>query len=215
MTVPAPPGRIDPEWETVPAGAVLYRVHEPQLPDGTPNDGAVFNPGFGRGRFHVFGTPAVPVLYAAGSPEGAVLETILHSKYPGDVVRESQWKTKVLTAVVVQQDLKLAAFHSTGLRRLGLYASMLTDTFPAEYAHTALWAQRAWEVGAEGVAYVSRQLNTSRAYCFFGDRVPLGAVRVLDQHAEARVFRHPDDREWLAHLAARMDVTLAGVGPAR
>ena len=124
---------------------------------------------------------------------------------------DSHWRTMVLTVFEVAQDLRLAAFHGTGLRKLGLYASSLTDTAPAGYGTTALWAQRAWEAGASGVTYVSRQLNTSRAFCLFGNRVHAPALRVLRQHSESRAFELPEDREWLSSLAARMDITLAGL----
>lgn len=204
-----PPQPFDPPLEPVKAGTVLYRVHEPVFPGGVTNDGTVPNPGFGKPtRFAFFGEPVIPVLYAADQPAGAVHESILHDVEAGEFVPGAHWRAKVLTALEVVRDIEVAAFHSAGLRRFGLYASDLTDTGRAAYPQTVRWAQAAWKAGAQGVAYMCRHFNSSKALCLFADSLPSDAFRPVPDHPHGRVFALPEDAEWLASLALDMRVTL-------
>ncbi|WP_427197750.1 RES family NAD+ phosphorylase [Ornithinimicrobium sp. Y1847] len=162
--VPAPPDPFDPLWQVLPAGTLLYRVHEPTLPDGSANDGTAFNPGVGMPmRWSFFGDPVVPVHYSAASPEAAVHESILHDAIPGAHVSQATWVRKVLTVLATTRDLRLAQLHSDGLRRLGLRARDLTDTDADHYAGTVEWAEAAHAAGADGVVWMSRQLNSVQA----------------------------------------------------
>lgn len=209
MTAPSllPPDPFDPVVEIVRRGTVLFRVHEPGFPNGDSNDGTVFNPGFGRGtRFAFFGDPPVPVLYLAASPEAAVHETVLHSAEPGSFIPRAWWETKVLTAVLIERDLRVAAFHSDGLRRFGLYPADLTDTDARAYPRTRRWAEAAWKAGYDGVSYMSRHYNSSAAICLFGDRVPDGSLLAQPEHDQCRMFALPTDAEWLASVAAAIRV---------
>ena len=210
MTVPAPPApdRFDPLHETIEVGTHLYRVCEPQFPDGRPNDGTVFNPGFGKAtRFAFFAQPTVPVLYLADTPEGAVHESILHDAVAGSFIPRVNWMNKVLTVVEVIQELEIVSFHGAGLRRLDLMARDLTDTEPSTYARTVRWAEAAWNTGAHGVSYMCRHFNTSKAFCLFGGSAA-GSLRAHPDHAQTRAFILPDDANWLAQLAADMRVTI-------
>jgi hypothetical protein len=210
--VPDLPDPFDPLWETLPVGSRIYRVHEPVFPDGSANDGTTFNPGYGsRMRWSFFGDPRVPVHYSAETPEGAVHESILHRAVPGAHVPRLGWVNKVLTPVVTTRELRLAQLHSDGLRRLGVHARDLTDTDSDQYVFTAEWAQAAHEAGADGVVWMSRQLNTKKAYCLFGDRAAATDLTALPADPEARVFATPADSEWLLEIATRMKVTLRPV----
>lgn len=207
--VPAPPVPLDPLPGVLKAGTALFRVHEPSFPDGTSNDGSRFNPGFGAPlRWSFFGDPVVPVHYASASPEGAVHESLLHDAVPGAHLPRAAWERKVLTPLRVERDLSLAMFHSEGLRRLGLHARDLTDTDADQYRHTVHWAQAAHLSGADGVVWMSRQLNSVRAFCLFGDRVSEADLRPLPDDERARVFGTPADSEWLYGIALRMRVTV-------
>lgn len=211
-TVPDPPSPFDPLWETLPEGSRTFRVHEPCRPDGTSNDGSAFNPGYGsRLRWSFFGDPAVPVHYSAASPEAAVHESILHDAVPGAHLPRATWRRKVLTPLRTTRDLRLVQLHSEGLRRLGVHARDLTDTDADQYAFTASWALAAHDVGADGVVWMSRQLNSVRAYCLFGDRVTASALEPVPDDPEARVFATPADSEWLYGVALRMRVTVRPV----
>lgn len=207
MSLTEPPDPFDPAPEIIPAGSVLYRVHEQALPSGERNDGTLFNPGFGRpSRFAFFGAPPTPALYAADSPEAAVHETILHDAEPGSFIPRVAWATKILTVVRVTADVRVAAFHSDGLRRFGLFPADLTDTDMTAYPRTVRWARAAHIAGLAGVSYMCRHYNASRAFCLFGDRVPAGVLVAEPGNPAARVFALPEDAEWLAALAASMRV---------
>jgi hypothetical protein len=209
VNLPDPPHPFDPATETIAAGTVLYRVHEPVSPSGAANDGTVFNPGFGKAtRFAFFGGPTVPVLYAADRPEAAVHEMVLHDAEPGSFVPRAQWQSKVLTALRVVHDFSVAALHSDGLRRFGLYPADLTDTDMTAYPRSVAWAQAAWLAGFSGVSYMSRHYNSGKALCLFGDRLEPGSLRVDVAHPDTRVFALPKDAEWLAALAAAIHVTI-------
>lgn len=207
--LPPPPQPFTPLVETIRPGTVWFRVHEPDFPDGSHNDGTIANPGLGKPtRFAFFGDPPVSVLYAADRPEGAVRESILHDVEPGEFVPGAHWRSKVLSAFEVARSFRVAAFHSGGLRRFGLYAKDLTDTDRTRYRDTVRWGGSAWAAGARGVSYMCRHFNTSRALCLFGDRISPGALRPLPGHPDSRAFGLPQDAEWLAAIAVSMDVVL-------
>ncbi len=208
-TVPDPPQPFDPLWETLPAGARLYRVHEPRFPDGTVNDGSAFNPGHGTPmRWSFFGDPIVPVHYSAATPVAAVHESVLHDAVPGAHLSRASWSGKVLTPLRVTRDLGLVQLHSDGLRRFGIHARQLTDTDADQYPFTVSWALAAHTAGADGVCWMSRQLNSVRAFCLFGDRVGGHELYPIPGDPEVRVFATPADSEWLYGIAARMRVTV-------
>ncbi len=211
-TVPEPPDPFDPLWEPLPAGSLIFRVHEPRFPDGTANDGTVFNPGYGAPlRWSFFGDPVVPVHYSAASPEAAVHESILHDAIPHAHLSRASWVRKVLTPLRTTRDLRLVQLHSDGLRRLGVRARDVTDTDSGAYLFTVEWAVAAHAAGADGVVWMSRQLNSVRAYCLFGDRVAASDLDPIPDDPEARVFATPADSEWLYDIALRMRVTIRPV----
>ena len=211
-TVPEPPDPFDPLWEPLPAGTRIFRVHEPRSPDGTTNDGSLFNPGFGSVlRWSFFGDPVVPVHYSAASPEAAVHESILHDAVPHGHLPRAAWIRKVLTPLITSRELRLAQLHSDGLRRFDVHPRDLTDTDSDQYPFTVEWAQAAHAAGADGVVWMSRQLNSIRAYCFFGDRVAPGDLEPLPDDPDSRIFATPADSEWLYDVALRMRVTVRPV----
>lgn len=199
-----PPDRFDPLWEPLPAGSRIFRVHEPRFPDGTANDGTGFNPGYGSSlRWSVH--------YSAASPEAAVHESIMHDAVPHAHLPRASWIRKVLTPLRTTRELRLVQLHSDGLRRLGVHARDLTDTDSDQYPVTVEWALAAHAAGADGVVWMSRQLNSVRAYRLFGDRVSARDLDPIPGDPEARVFATPADSEWLYDIALRMRVTVRPV----
>lgn len=210
--VPPPRIPVDPLWEVLEASSRLFRVHEPQFPDGTAHHGTAFNPGHGGPlRWSFFGDPVIPVHYSAASPEAAVYESVLHDAVPGAHVPRQAWIGKVLTPLRTRRDLRLVQFHSEGLRRVGLRARDLTNTDADQYPFTVAWARAAHGVGADGVVWMSRQLNSVPAYCLFGDRASADDLLPDTEDPDARVFATPADSEWLYGLALRMKVTIRPV----
>lgn len=104
MTVPSPPDPFDAEAEVLVVGARLYRVATTSRP------ATAFNPGYGtRTRFAFFGTPPVPVLYAAESPTAALAESLLHDVPPsGGFLTADVYSRAVMVRLEVTAPLRLA-----------------------------------------------------------------------------------------------------------
>ncbi|WP_426624292.1 RES family NAD+ phosphorylase [Leifsonia sp. McL0607] len=166
MVVPDPPRPFDPDLFELPAGQELFRVHNKS------RHGHDSNPGVGQPtRFAFFGDPVVPAMYAAQTERAAIAETLLHDiPLVGGQLTPSAYRDKLMSRLTVNRDLRMASLMGLGLRRLGVSADQVTATAAAHYERTVLWAEAAYEAGFDGVAYMSRQCNSDRAYVFFGDR---------------------------------------------
>lgn len=112
-----PDGRdVDPPVELLTADTVLYRIHGDRFAADAYNPGPT--PARPTHRFSFFGSPTVPALYAADTPEGAVSETILHDvPVAGGRIEAKTVRTRILSTVVVKQPLHLLALHGHGTRR--------------------------------------------------------------------------------------------------
>lgn len=184
MALPAPPEpqRLDPlvsEWA---AGRLLVRVHRHELASTS------FNSGGGRGRFHPFAARSgsvVPTLYAADSVDGALSETAFRAvplHRSARSLRASRLTPLRLSVLAPNRGLRLAALYGHGLRRLGLLRRDLIDTEATRYEHTAAWAAalHAAPSALDGVEWVSRQRDASRAVVLFGDRVAAGELTLRE-----------------------------------
>ena len=204
MTAPHPPAPFDPLIEELPTGFPLYRVFRVR-PGRTAT---TFNPGLGRPtRFAFFGHPVVPALYAGSTPEAAVAETLLHdAPLSGGVVLGSVAEQHVAALIRPTRTLRVAQLHGFGLRRLGVTAAQVTETPPTDYPSTVAWAEAAHAVGCDGVSWMGRQHNSSRAFVLFGDRVQPSELAVDASWAQA--FASASGREWLAEICAASAVAL-------
>ncbi|MFD1203195.1 RES family NAD+ phosphorylase [Leucobacter albus] len=133
---------------------------------------AEFNPGVGSPtRFAFFGSPRVPILYAAATEQAAIAETLLHDvPQSGGRLVAFEYEGRQASRLLTTRKLRLGAFLGLGLRKLGVNADELTITGAAEYGATVDWAEAAHTAGLDGVVYMSRQSNSDRVYAFFGDR---------------------------------------------
>lgn len=181
-TFPVPSGRLDPLLETWEAGRLLLRCHSVRF-------GATeFNPGLGVGRFHPFtdaGGYRVSVLYGADTFDGALSETVFHGVATAGrarLVRHSSLLPLVVSTLRPRRDLVLVQLHGHGLRRLGVERSFLIDSDADSYPNTALWAQALYTAPRrlDGLTWVSRQHDTSRALVLFGDRVERRNLEVAE-----------------------------------
>ncbi|MEX5305752.1 RES family NAD+ phosphorylase [Kocuria sp. CPCC 205258] len=165
---PAPPDPFEPRIATIPADTTLHRVHS------NTRTTVEFNSGFGPGgRFHFFGDPSVPVLYAAATREAALAETLLRDRVVGDrrPLLRSTYANAVLAGVSPVRDLQVAQLYGLGLTQLGVQATELTDTPIDNYPRTRLWAEAAHRLGLDGIAWMSKRDNSTQSYMLFGDRV--------------------------------------------
>jgi hypothetical protein len=150
-----------------------------------------FNPGLGAGRFHPFEAAgsgkAVPVLYAADGIEGALSETVFHDvavRGPGKKVERFILEAMVVSTLACERDLRLAQLYSFGLSRLEVTRSELIESGAEAYGQTQVWARalHACDEAIDGLIWVSRQNDGSRAIVLFGDRV---------SRSDLRISRHP------------------------
>ena len=178
----------------------MYRLHDNQFRT------TEFNPGpKGPGRFHFFGTPHVPVLYTAATAAAAVAETLLRNiPATGGHISYGDYRSKVMAALEIKKDVRLASFLGTDLRALRVSPDQLTTTPGENYPQTRKWAEAAHDAGFDGIAWMSRQDNSDRAYMFFGDRVTENDFEVVP--GSGRIFAVGPDRDWLTDFCAPMHI---------
>ena len=182
-------------------GDVLHRVHDVDVAcdtflasDADPcsaRDGGRFDP--------LPQAIAVAVLYAASSAEAALGETLVHVDPRGalrpDGVREAPHRA--ISRLRVHRPLHLVAFCGLDLHRFPLRHRDLAECGKQDYPVTRAWAlafRRRWRE-AQGIAWVSRQDNTSLSFVFWGDRLreddlePLGRAVALGSGRGAAMVR--------------------------
>jgi hypothetical protein len=197
---PDPPNPFRPREITLAAGTRMHRVYDNRYAT------LEFNPGpKGAGRFHFFGEPTVPVLYAAETEEAAVAETLLRNiPVAGGLLAYGDYKSKVMAAFTSRREIRLASFLGSGLRTLRVEARQLTDTPGESYPQTRKWAEAAHGAGYEGIAWMSRRNNSDRAYMFFGDRLTSGDFEVVP--GSGRIFALGPGQDWLIDLCSPMHI---------
>jgi hypothetical protein len=197
---PDPPSPFRPREITLAAGTRMHRVYDNRFAAVELNPGPK-----GAGRFHFFGEPPVPVLYAAGTEEAAVAETLLRNiPVAGGLLAYGDYKSKVMAAFTSRRDIRLASFLGSGLRTLRVEARQLTDTPGESYPQTRKWAEAAHGAGYEGIAWMSRRINSDRAYMFFGDRLTSDDFEVVP--ASGRIFALGPGQDWLIDLCSPMHI---------
>lgn len=194
-----PPSPFDPATVTLPEGDLLYRVLT------ATRTATKFNPGKGAPtRFAFFGDPVVPVMYAAETEVAAVAETLLHDvPVDGGVLPYDKYSHKALVRLAVTRDLRLGVLHGLGLRRLKVSADEVTSSPASTYPDTVRWAEAAHAIGVDGMAWMSRLCNDTKAYAFFGDRC---ADAFAQDTSHARIFASPADQMWLIERCAPLHV---------
>lgn len=197
-----PPSPFRPATATLPAGQLLYRVLSTAR---KPTD---FNPGVGAPtRFGFFGEPdqaPVPILYAADGEDAAIAETLLHDiPVDGGTLPYDKYAGTVLVRLKLTRELRVAVLHGLGLRRLKVRADDLTSSPASSYPTTVQWAEAAHGIALDGLVWMSRMCNDSKAYVFFGDR----CVDAFTQDpSHARIFASPADQMWLIERCAPLHV---------
>lgn len=169
---PPDPAELDPLTDVWPAGQPLVRCHHVGF-------GATeFNPGRGDGRFHPLRVrrSLVPTIYAAGDIDGALSETVFHNvpvAGPGKAVHRLKLKPMVVSMVACDRDLVVVRLHGHGLRRIGVTREQLISSDADQYEATRKWGAALYQaaVNTDGLTWVSRQHDTSRALVLFGSRV--------------------------------------------
>ncbi|ORB11022.1 RES family NAD+ phosphorylase [Mycobacterium noviomagense] len=197
-----PPSPFKPTIDILRKGHLLYRVF-------TASRAATeFNPGVGAPtRFGFFGDPVLPIMYAADTEEAAIAETLLHDiPVEGGVLPFDKYSTKALARLEVTRDLRLAVLHGMALRRLKVSPEDVTSSPASTYPTTVVWAEAAHGIGVDGMVWVSRLCNDTKAYVFFGDRCAEKGGAFAQDLSYARIFASAADQIWLIDHCAPLHV---------
>lgn len=214
------PGIVEPRPDlritlhALEVGTVLHRVHLNQYGP------AQFNPGVaGNARFSPIrnqrGDP-IPTLYAGTTLQCALMETVFHDvPYSGALktVNRSKLVDQVHSTVTLARQLQLVDLSTIALRKLGVQRNQLIDTEKDQYPNTRRWAEaiHAQCLEAQGLMWVSRQDDQSRAVVLFGDRVPTGALKPAGHGLS--LLEHTATYEQVLALADRIDVCIVMATP--
>lgn len=195
----------------IPVGTVLWRVHDRGQPcdrflasDSDPDDpreGGRFDPLPHR--------RPVPVLYAASSPQAAIAESLVHIDPRGVMhpCRRDEAERKAISKLLVQRPLAVVAFHGLDVHRFPLKHRELAECGQRDYPATRAWAVlfRERAKASQGLAWISRQDNTSLSYALWGDRV--GEESVEPQGRSNPLYSGSGLR-WVNEVLERMGVQL-------
>jgi hypothetical protein len=201
VVTPGPPKRFNPKIATLDVGTQLYRV----FTAAEGRTATTFNPGYGAPtRFAFFGTPVVPVLYAAATEEAAVAETLLHDiPVSGGILPYDKYARTVMARLEVARPVRVGILHGLGLRKLKVTAEALTASGAETYPETVKWAQAAHDAEFDGLVWMSRLCNDAKAYVFFGDRCDDAFIQ---DSTFGRLFATGADQLWLIDLCAPLHV---------
>ena len=187
LSLPSPPPRKgSPGLRVIEAGS-WWRVHRFSGSTGRFAPHAFNDTGLGSARFSPLRSvraDVIPTLYAAGTLESALMETVLHDvPFPSqghihDLDRGLQSDLHV-SQIEIGESLQLVDLTKIGLQRMGLKVSELFKTDADAYPRTRDWAQwiHATVPQAHGLYWMSARQPEGAAMMLFGDRVASGVVR--------------------------------------
>lgn len=127
----------------------------------------------------------MPFLYAADDIHGAMSETLFHNvpvRGPGRAVLRSRLLPMLISTLAPRRTLTLIQLHGFGLRRLQVSRAELIESEASQYRRTAAWAQalHACRPDVDGLIWISRQHDSSRALMLFGDRLRREDLEVVE-----------------------------------
>ena len=185
IVIPAPPAGLAKLIRTItwPKTRVIHRIHQDRF------RGDEFNPGpNGNARFSPICDAkgnSIPTIYGGETFDCAAMESVFHDVpfAPGlKTFARRKLKGHHYSQVLSGTDLVLVDLSTTALRNLGIRRGELIETEKNIYPQTRKWAEaiHAQCPDAQGLCWVSRQDDRSRAIVLFGDRV---GKAPLSEHA--------------------------------
>ena len=132
-----PAGSLDAKLVTWGAGEIMYRIHNEAYAvdsfNASPLGNARFSP------IHDSAGEVIPTLYAATTPQSALMETVFHDVpyKPGfKRVSVSRLESKLISTLVFMPNFELIDLSKVGLRRLGVHPHDIVDTTKTHYPET-------------------------------------------------------------------------------
>ncbi len=178
--MPKPHANLDVTTCKLHKADVMHRVHQEKFAADQFNSMAV-----GNARFSPISDEkgaTVPTIYAATTFDGAAMETVFHDVpfEPGfKPVDKVKLKHQSHSTIQVTSDLLLADLGTVALRKLGVAKTELIESDKNQYPDTRKWAEaiHAQRKDIQGMSWMSRQDDRSRAVVLFGDRIKAGVLQ--------------------------------------
>jgi hypothetical protein len=98
------------------------------------------------------------------------------------VVERSVLRPLLISVISARRPLHFAQLHGFGLSRLGLRRTDLIEAEAPAYPATARWAAALHSCAErfDGLVWISRQHDTSRAVVLFGDRIDRSDLELIE-----------------------------------
>lgn len=125
-------------------------------------------------------------MYGGDTMACALMESVFHD-VPHTAGFKSFDKSKldnqVHSCIKLEQPVVVADLASVPLRKLGVSRKHLIDSEKNQYPATRLWAAALHDQfpDLQGLSWMSRQDDRTRATMLFGDRVPDGALSPVEE----------------------------------
>lgn len=182
-----------------------YHVYSTEV--HATNTADTFSHGWGDTRFSPITDAAgqvVDTYYLASTPDGAVMESILHDVLiPGGFLDTAKLAHYHLAQVKMAANVTAVSLHSNYLEKMGLSRIEMIERMPSQYGQTRLWGQAAYQQvnDAQALIYGSRRDDSARCMMLFRQRLPPVPFRVL---ADDCVGSTPERRQAVIALAASL-----------
>lgn len=182
-----------------------YHVYNTEV--HATNNAHTFSHGWGDTRFSPITDAAgqvVDTYYLASTPDGAVMESILHDVLiPGGLLDTAKLVHHHLARIEMVGSVTAVSLHSNYLEKMGLSRIDMIERMPTEYGQTRPWGQAAYRqvTDAQALVYGSRRDDSSRCMMLFRQRLPPMPFRVL---ADDCVGTMPARRQAVIALAASL-----------
>ncbi len=191
------------------AGATMHRVHETIYAvdrfNSSPKGNARFSP------LHDPSGSVIPTLYAATTPRGALMESVLRD-VPYRVgfknVDPKRLEARVCSTLRFKTDFHLLDLSKVALRGLGIQPRQLIDTTKEHYPVTRAWAEQVYAAHPhlQGFLWSSRQDDRALAVMLFGSRVQ--ASDILDGNFSRPLITKGVPEDFVLQLATDLRVLL-------
>ena len=149
----------------------------------------------------------VPALYAGGTLDVALMETVWHdAPTPSEgfhLVLNESTETRRVGSLKPSMPLRLVDLTTVGLRRLGLARSDVIDSDPSSYPITRQLAVWLYEnkPQAQGICWTSRQFDEGKAVVLFEPR--MSSVKLVPETKD-EIFTDGPHLDAVLTLAERL-----------
>lgn len=159
--------------KVIPKGESMHRVHHEKY------SGDSFNPSpDADARFSTIrdsNGDVIPVIYVAGSLEGALMESVFHDVpyvQGPKTIDSSKLENQTHSFLTTNQEIRVAELTTKALKKLGVAPEVIVTSEASNYRESRAFAENMLSLNPDiqGLRWVSRQHNTEFVYVLFGTR---------------------------------------------